>query len=942
MAARRDMTPRRGRAARSVRLEAGRECIDAGARQARAESKADTGAIRFLLDGEVVTVDCGRAHASVLQFSCANICGVPERRKGCAEGDCGACTVVVGEIAGDGVALKTVNACIQFVPALDGKALFTVEDLRQAATETSTPYSRRWSTATARNAGFCTPGFVMSLWALYVEHDAAATRPTGAAIRSALTGNLCRCTGYRPILDAGERMFDLPRVPFDRAALHRKLRSLARDGALAYEHAGRRFFAPRTVAELALLKARPSAGDAACRRHRRRPLGDETAPGPADIIYVGNVDELKVVREGDGVLRIGAAATLTDAYGALVRHYPELAEMFERFASPPIRNAGTMGGNVANGFADRRLDAGIDRARCDGDTHQSRTLADAAAGRPLYRLHEEGDGGGRVCRGDSRCRCRHRRCVSGRTRCRNASTRTSLPYARPLRSSSTAAGSSAPVWPTGGVAATPKRASATERALAGAEWNEATARAAMAAIAADYTPLTDMRASADYRRRTAQNLLYRFFLETRPDRAAAGRRGQRVRSGVASRGKSPMNRQAEGFMARNEALPRRVLRTRTNPRICTSRARRRMSTTSRRSPARSTRRSACRKRRTPASGRSTSPRCARRRRWSRSSRQTTFRGPTTAARSSTTTRSWPTGWCSTSASRCSSSSRQRTRPARRAARLAKVDYEVLAPVLTPQEAKRLQSYVLPPMHLKRGDPDRALAGAPRRMQGEFYVGGQRTVLPRGTDLLRGAERGRLPPPLLLDTASDRDAARRRARAQSRRDQVTVEMRRMGGGFGGKESQSALFACVAAVAAHRLRVPVKIRLDRDDDFLATGKRHCFHYDYHGGYGDDGVIRGAKIEMTARAGFSADLSGPVCTRAVCHFDNTYYLGDVDILALAGKTNTQSNTAFRGFGGPQGAIAIEYLIDNIARDLGRDPWMCARPTSTARASATSRPTA
>ena len=132
----------------------------------------------------------------------------------------------------------------------------------------------------------------------------------------------------------------------------------------------------------------------------------------------------------------------------------------------------------------------------------------------------------------------------------------------------------------------------------------------------------------------------------------------------------------------------------------------------------------------------------------------------------------------------------------------------------------------------------------------------------------------------------------------------------------------MFACVAAVAAQRVRRPVKIRLDRDDDFMITGKRHCFHYEYEVGYGDDGVIRAAKVEMAARAGFSADLSGPVCTRAVCHFDNTYFLPDVDILAIAGKTNTQSNTAFRGFGGPQGAIAIEYIIDNIARELGRDP--------------------
>ena len=208
------------------------------------------------------------------------------------------------------------------------------------------------------------------------------------------------------------------------------------------------------------------------------------------------------------------------------------------------------------------------------------------------------------------------------------------------------------------------------------------------------------------------------------------------------------------------------------------------------------------------------------------------------------------------------------------------------------------------------------------MQGEFYVGGQEQFYLEGQiSYAVPKEDGCLH--LYCSTQHPTEMQHVVAHALDLvANQVTVEMRRMGGGFGGKESQSALFACVAAVAAQRLRVPVKIRLDRDDDFLATGKRHCFHYDYEVGYDDDGVIRAAKIEMTARAGFSADLSGPVCTRAVCHFDNAYYLPDVDILALAGKTNTQSNTAFRGFGGPQGAIAIEYLIDNIARELGRDP--------------------
>lgn len=260
--------------------------------------------------------------------------------------------------------------------------------------------------------------------------------------------------------------------------------------------------------------------------------------------------------------------------------------------------------------------------------------------------------------------------------------------------------------------------------------------------------------------------------------------------------------------------------------------------------------------------------------------------------------------------------------ARRAARKAIVEYEELPAVLTPQEAKQRQSFVVPPLHLRRGDPVRALAAAPRRLKGEFYVGGQEQFYLEGqiSYALPGEDGGMQ---VYCSTQHPTEMQHVVAHALNLPfNRVTVEVRRMGGGFGGKESQSALFACVAAVAARKLDRPVKLRLDRDDDMLATGKRHCFHYEYEIGYDDEGRIHGARIEMVSRAGFSTDLSPPVATRALCHFDNAYYLADVDIKAMCGKTNTQSNTAFRGFGGPQGAIAIEYLIDSIARELGKDP--------------------
>jgi xanthine dehydrogenase large subunit len=226
------------------------------------------------------------------------------------------------------------------------------------------------------------------------------------------------------------------------------------------------------------------------------------------------------------------------------------------------------------------------------------------------------------------------------------------------------------------------------------------------------------------------------------------------------------------------------------------------------------------------------------------------------------------------------------------------------------------------MRLARGDSQAAFARAPRKVSGELYVGGQEQFYLEGqiAYALPAEDRGMH---VYCSTQHPSEMQHVVAHALGLHSHhVVVECRRMGGGFGGKESQSALWAAAAAVAAVRVRRPVKLRADRDDDMLVTGKRHCFHYEYEVGYDDDGRIVAAKVDMVSRAGYSADLSGPVATRAVCHFDNTYYLSDVEILAACGKTNTQSNTAFRGFGGPQGAIAIEYVIDEIARDLGRDP--------------------
>ena len=265
--------------------------------------------------------------------------------------------------------------------------------------------------------------------------------------------------------------------------------------------------------------------------------------------------------------------------------------------------------------------------------------------------------------------------------------------------------------------------------------------------------------------------------------------------------------------------------------------------------------------------------------------------------------------------------------ARRAAALARevIRAEPLPAVLDARHAHELGQYVLDPMHLLResspGALARALESAPHRLRGSWSVGGQEQFYLEGQIACAqpqadGAMR------VLCSTQHPSEMQHVVAALLGRPlHDVLVECRRMGGGFGGKESQSALFACCAALAAARLQRAVKLRVDRDDDMLITGRRHGFDYDWDVAFDAGGRILGCEVTLIANAGHSADLSGAVMTRALCHLDNAYHLAEVAMHGYCARTNTQSNTAFRGFGGPQGALVMEYMLDSIARHLGLD---------------------
>ena len=262
------------------------------------------------------------------------------------------------------------------------------------------------------------------------------------------------------------------------------------------------------------------------------------------------------------------------------------------------------------------------------------------------------------------------------------------------------------------------------------------------------------------------------------------------------------------------------------------------------------------------------------------------------------------------------------RIARRAVAKARIGIEARPAILTIEDARAAESFVLPPVHVRRGDADAALAAAPHRLRGHARSGGQDHFYLEGQIALAipREDRGMH---VYVSTQHPGEVQLMVSHALGvAASDVVVECRRMGGGFGGKETQMCQFACIAAVLARRTGRAVKLRLDRDTDMTSTGKRHAFRHDYDAGFDDEGRILGLDLTLASRCGFSADLSGPVNDRAVFHADNAYWLPDLAIHSYRCRTNTVSDTAFRGFGGPQGMFAIELILDDIARTLGLDP--------------------
>ncbi|MYN07790.1 xanthine dehydrogenase small subunit [Pseudoduganella aquatica] len=474
--------------------------------------------IRFYYQGRVQEVASASPTRTLLQHlrEDQHCTGTKE---GCAEGDCGACTVVIGSLVDGELEMRNVNSCIQFLPTLDGKAVFSVEDLKQKDGGLH-PVQEALVECHGSQCGFCTPGFAMSLWSLYLKQESQAEPLCRKQIDETLSGNLCRCTGYRPIIDAAHRMGELPAVHFDREALVAALRGLQRDTMFSYTHDGQTFHAPRTLAELAELRAaKPTATILAGSTDvglwvtkQMRNLGD--------VIYVRQVQELHQLGMVDGMLEIGAAVSLDDAYRSVGDLYKNasLHELWQRFASQPIRSTGTLGGSVANGSpigdsAPWLIVLGAEIVLNGSQGRRSMLLQDFYLDY-MKKNWQPGEFVEAVRVPLPQPKQQFRTYKLAKRYDQDISA-VAAAYCITLEDGVVRNAQIA----YGGMAATSRRAPLAEAAINGKPWNEDTLKAGMAALAQDYTPLTDMRATASYRMKTAQNLLRRFWLESRPDDA---------------------------------------------------------------------------------------------------------------------------------------------------------------------------------------------------------------------------------------------------------------------------------------------------------------------------------------------------------------------------------------------------------------------------------------
>ena len=836
----------------------------------------------FVLNGRTVQV-CGEStNASLLTYLRTH--GHTGSKEGCAEGDCGACTVaVVDRDAGGKTTYRAINSCIALLPSLAGREVVTVEGI--GTPESLHPVQAAMVRNYGSQCGFCTPGFIASMFEGYYREDLKEAWQ----VNDQLNGNLCRCTGYRPIRDAFLEAQSNP-IPDD--PFRQRLAQPMALGNLNYPG----FLRPTSLQALLELRAQHPDGELVCgatelgvyinKAHKRYSL----------LISTEAVPELTRIERTADQLVVGAAASLTALEESLNGEFPQLQKMLLVFASRPIRNRASLGGNLvtASPIGDMApvllsLDASVQLASQNGT--RTVALANFFVGyRKTVLAPDEVMVSVSIPRVGSSLVASYK--VSKRRELDiaivSAGFRVELNEGNQVTLARLAYG---------GVAAMPSRARQTEDFLLGKPWDASTVEKAKEILAQEFAPIDDVRAGAEFRRQLIPSLLEKFYLGEEEDRL----------------GFCPGTMYAEAtasYDLKHESAIGHVTGT---AQYVDDQARRRSMlevwpVQSSRAHAKITRLDISQAEKMPGIVKVLTAQ--------------DVPGDNDIGALKKDEALFGDGLVCYHGQMVAAVVGNSLEECKAAARAVVIEYEPLPHIRNAREAIAHDSYHTEPHIIRRGDVEGALQASAHVLKGEFDLGGQEHFYLEAQ--AAWAERG--DDGDIFVCSSTQHPSEIQAVVSHvlhlPRNKVVVEAPRLGGGFGGKETQGNGWASLVALAAWITGRPVRVQLDRDVDMSATGKRHPFFGRYEVGCDAEGRLTAARATLVSDGGWALDLSESILDRALFHLDNSYYIPAVEFTGRVGKTNNCSHTAYRGFGGPQGMVYIEEMMDRVARHLGLPP--------------------
>ncbi|HVE15522.1 MAG TPA: xanthine dehydrogenase molybdopterin binding subunit [Chthoniobacterales bacterium] len=831
------------------------------------------------------------AQTSLLDW--LRLSGLTGTKEGCAEGDCGACTVaLIDRNASGKAAYRAVNSCIALLPMFAGREIVTVDGLARG--EQLHPAQHCMVRQYGSQCGYCTPGFVMSLF----EGAYREGMSDYAAVADQLSGNLCRCTGYRPIRDAACELFKKPLEDEFSARLEQS--PIATETG-DYGTGESVFIRPQTMDELfALRSEHPEAALIAGATEIGVEINKKFRKFPS-LISVEGVDELRTCQSSNSEWRLGAGATLTQIEEKLAGEYPSLAQMIRVFASRQIRNRATLGGNLvtASPIGDSApvllsLGAEVELGSIRG--RRRVPLAEFFTGYRRTVLAPDEVMTAVLLPRETGAKCRTAFLKVSKRREMDISIVAGAFY---LNLDKTGVVLDARMA-FGGVAASPALVKAD--LLVGRRLDPATVDEMAELLSKTFSPITDARGSASFRAELVVNLWRKFASgdqseaqEIPPNFAPDDRWTITDESRDLPHESGVWHVTGRAQYVEDIALRRGGMLTLWP--VCSPHAHARIlkldTSAAERMPGVSIILTA---KDVPGIN---DVGCSRPDEILLADEIVEFHGHMVAV------------VIGESKEACQA-----------AAKAVSVEYEPLEPVLTIADAIAKDSFHTEFNFIRRGDVSAALDASPNRLEGTFEFGGQEhfyleshaawaEVLPDGGIFVSSSTQHPTEIQIIV------------ARVLGlQRNEVVVEAPRMGGGFGGKETQGNTWAALAALGSLKTGRPVRVQLDRDLDMALSGKRHPFHSAFEVGFDDEGHILGARVTLISNGGWSLDLSMPITDRALFHLDNAYYLPAVEFSGRAAKTHLVSNTAFRGFGGPQGMLVIEEIVDRVARFLGTAP--------------------